>query len=183
MAKVFYVTPFKEGDIGGGINESIALLPRDAWVCIRDADTLFLTGNAQRQIQAIVDANPEFELIGCKTNRLRSRYVTHDRDRLFECGDISTHVEVATQLETEHWAKVSPLPFMEVVAGMFMLMRVELWHKFPFPEKTPFFDKLYSRYVLTQGGKLGIADGIYLFHLYRWGKEDPCNYVEHLQNN
>lgn len=180
MAKVFHITPYFKGDIGKGINESIECLPADAWVCIRDSDTLFLTPDAQRQIQEIADSNPDFDLIGCRCNRLRSHYVTYERDRLFECDSITAHVEAARQLETEHWGEVTPLPFGEVVAGMFMLMRVSTWQKYKIPEKTPYFDSMYSDIIFFNGGKLGIAQGIYLFHLYRWGSDDPCNAVDHL---
>ncbi|HCI6749373.1 TPA: hypothetical protein NPP60_005043 [Klebsiella variicola subsp. variicola] len=180
MPKVFYFTPFKEGDIGGGINESISLLPPDAWVCIRDADTLFLTGDTQRQIQAIVDSKPEFELIGCYTNRLRSPHFTYERESLFECGDITTHVETAKRLEKAHWGEISPIPWGEVVAGMFMLFPVSIWREEMIPARYGYFDTYFSEYVRMNGGRLGRADGIYLFHLYRWGKDDPCNAVDHL---
>lgn len=181
MAKVFYLTPFKEGDIGGGINESIALLPHDAWVCIRDADTLFLTSDVQRQINAIADSEPEYSVIGCRTNRLRSAVVTYDRDRLFECDSITTHIEAAKELEKSKWGIVSPLPPREVVAGMFMLFRVSLWHQFKFPNRSIYFDTEFCEVVKALGGKLGIAEGIYLFHLYRWGKADPFNDISHLR--
>lgn len=180
MAKVFYLTPYMKGDIGKGINESIALLPSDAWVCIRDADTLFLTGKVQEQIQEIVDANPDYDLIGCRTNRLASHYITYDRERLFENDSVTAHVEAARHLEETQWGKITPLPFEEVVAGMFMLMPVKTWERFKVPEKTPYFDTMLTDLVRFSGGKLGIAEGIYLFHLYRWGSPNPVKATEHL---
>lgn len=180
MAKVFYLTPYMKGDIGGGINESIALLPSDAWVCIRDADTLFLTQKVQEQIQEIVDSNPDYDLIGCRTNRLASHYVTVDRERLFHCDSVTEHVNTAKHLEETRWGEVSRLPFEEVVAGMFMLMPVKTWLQHKIPEKTPYFDSMFTDLVRFSGGKVGIAEGIYLFHLYRWGAKDPVKAIDHL---
>lgn len=180
MAKVFYLTPYMKGNIGGGINESIALLPKDAWVCIRDADTLFLTPKVQQQIQEIVDANTEYSLIGCRTNRLRSQHVTYKRDELFNCADMDKHVAAAYELESTRWGEVSELPIDEIVAGMFMLFPVSLWDEIKIPEYSIRFDIEYGVEARLKGHKLGMAEGIYLFHLYRWGAENPFTHIEHL---
>lgn len=181
MTTVYYSTPYRQGDIGGGINDFISLLPGDAWVCIRDADTMFLTPNAQRQISEIASSRPKFDIIGCLTNRLRSTSQTYNRSEMFSCPDIGTHQRVAAELERDNWGVISPLPNGEVVAGMFMLFRVSLWKQIKFQRETIYFDKRFSETVLVNGGKLGVAQGIYLFHMYRWGQPDPFNYTEHLK--
>lgn len=181
MATVYHITPYMRGDIGGGINEHIRNLPDDAWVCLRDSDTLFLTSDQQKQIQSIADSEPPFDVIGCRTNRLRSDYQVIERERLFDCGDISTHIEMAKKLEAEHWGEVTPLPAPEVVAGMLMLFRVSLWRKYPIPRRSIYFDKEWCELLRVLGYKLGIAQGIYLFHLYRWGAENPYSYTAHLK--
>ncbi|MCS5452512.1 hypothetical protein ACJVQT_22880 [Enterobacter huaxiensis] len=180
MASVFYLTPWKEGDIGGGINESIALLPADAWICLRDADTLFLTPDVQKQIAELAAANPEFDLIGCRTNRLRSDYQVLERERLFDCDSITTHVETAKYMAANNWGVLTPLPAPEVVAGMFMLFRKSLWEKIKFPRHSIYFDSEFTKAVRIIGGKVALAQGIYLFHLYRWGQDNPYAYTNHL---
>ena len=37
---IAHITPFCTGNIGKGINDMISLLPDDAWICLRDQDTL-----------------------------------------------------------------------------------------------------------------------------------------------
>ena len=32
---IYYITPYLTGDIGKAINEAIAVLPEDSWVCLR----------------------------------------------------------------------------------------------------------------------------------------------------
>lgn len=181
MTKVFYSTPFCKGDIGKGINDFISLLPDDAWVCLRDSDTLFLTHRAQQQIDDIVNSDPPFDVIGCRTNRLRSDYQVHDRERLFECPDIREHLLTAKQLEADNWCHLTELPAPEVVAGMFMLFRVSLWKRIKFERKSIWFDIAFCNTVRAIGGRLAIAQGIYLFHLYRFGQSDPYSYTEHLK--
>lgn len=180
MPTIFYLTPWKDQDIGGGINESIDLLPADAWICLRDADTLFLTSDAQRQIKEIIDSNPPFDVIGCRTNRLRSSYQVLERERLFDCDSITTHIETAKYMAANNWGVLTPLPAPEVVAGMFMLFRKSLWEKVKFPNHSIRFDIEWCQFVRAFGGKLALAQGIYLFHLYRWGKDNPYDSIEHL---
>lgn len=179
MPLVFYLTPFKAGDIGGGINDSLSRLPTDSWVCIRDADTMFLTPQQQKQIADIAGANPEFDVIGCMTNRLRSPYQTHG-GQLSDEPDIRVHLQIAEELESRHWGELVELPAPEVVAGMLMLFRVSLWQKIKFQQRSIYFDKQFCAAVRAAGGKLAIARGVYLFHLYRFGKPNPCDYTAHL---
>lgn len=177
--QVFYSTPFQPGDIGSGLNDFCERVPDDAWICLRDADTLFLTPRQQLQIQAIVEDEPPFELIGCMTNRLRASYQLHG-GAMSDEPDIRVHVAIAEQREADHWAQITPCA--GPVAGMFMLFRKSLWNQVRFRSRTFYFDKLFSCDVQRQGARLGIAQGIYLFHLYRFGKPDPCNYTAHLKS-
>jgi hypothetical protein len=177
--QVFYSTPFQAGDIGAGLNDFCALVPDDAWVCLRDADTLFLTSQQQAQIQAIIDSNPPFELIGCLTNRLRAPYQLHD-GAISDESDIQVHIDIAERLQADRWGLIKPCA--GPVAGMFMLFRKSLWNQIRFRPRTIYFDKLFSCDAQRLGARLGIAQGIYLFHLYRFGKPDPCNHTAHLKS-
>lgn len=180
MPKVFYSTPWYPDDIGKGINEFVSLLPDDAWVCLRDSDTLFLTSNQQRQIQDIVDHNPPFDLIGCRTNRLRSP--KQALEGAFDVDSIGWHLELAQQREKEYYGLIDELLEPDVVAGMFMLFRKSLWDEFKIQERSISFDTLYTQTLRAAGKKIGIAQGIYLFHLYRYGSPDPFKDVHHIIN-
>jgi hypothetical protein len=178
LTEVYYSTPYLCGDIGKGINDFIELLPEDCWVVIRDADTLFMTSDQQAQIQRIVESNPPYDLIGCRTNRLRSPYQAVDG--LFEEDSIMVHLDLAKSLEKEYDTVIEDLPAPNVIAGMFMLFRKSLWKEHPFPERTIQFDMVYSNQIREAGKSLGIAQGIYLLHLYRYGANDPFKAIEHL---
>lgn len=178
MSKIFYTTPYHAGDIGKGINEFMELVPDDAWVCVRDSDTLFMTSNQQAQIESIVASDPEYDLIGCRTNRLKSPYQAIEG--AFNQDSIQFHLELAIDRENQYYGVIQELPEPEVIAGMFMLFRKTLWFEFPFPEKTIQFDMLYSENLRNNGYRLGIAEGIYLLHLYRYGSPDPFRAIEHI---
>lgn len=178
MINIHYITPYCEGDIGKGINQAISLLPDDSWVVLRDADTMFLTPKQQKQVKDIVESNPSYDLIGCRTNRLRSEhqaiYEHFNEDSLLK------HIQVAKEQEKCYYGEITELPEPEVVAGMFMLFRKSLWNKIKFQEKTIQFDMIFSDKVREQGGKLGICQGIYLLHLYRYEAENPFNEIDHI---
>jgi hypothetical protein len=175
---VFYVTPWKTGDIGGGINESLALLPSDAWVCVRDGDTMFLSADWGAQVEQIIARNGvRFDVIGAMTNRLRSRYQLHD-GAISEVGDIGYHREIARQRWRDYGASVGEVP--GPLAGMCLIFHRSVWERVPFEPYTIWFDKRFSSRVRELGGRLGVAHGLYLFHLYRWGEADPANSIEHL---
>lgn len=176
---IFYGTPWRTGDIGGGINEFVAALPRDSWVCIRDGDTLFLTSDWGTQVEQIIArSGAHFSVIGAMANRLASPYQLHG-GAISECGDITTHREIAQQRWREHGAAVREVP--GPIAGMCMLFHRRVWERVPFPEHSIFFDKIFCSRVRHEGGRLGVALGLYLFHLYRWGEADPVKSVGHLK--
>jgi len=175
---VFHSTPFKDGDIGGGLNDFIDLLPDNAWVCLRDADTLFLTPDAPRQVAQIARSDPPFDVIGCVTNRLRAPYQLHN-GKLSDNPDIRDHIQIAAQREKEHWCELKPIS--APVAGMFLLFRKNTWQRLGgFEPRCITFDVKFSQRLLAAGGKIAIATGLYLFHLYRFGEPDPTNAVSHL---
>lgn len=177
MVKIYYSTPFCQGDIGKGINDFISLLPEDSWVVLRDADTMFLTAEQQNQIQWLAE-NTEYDLIGCRTNRLRSSHQA--LEEAFDVDSIRWHQLKAEELEDAFWGLVTPLPESEVVAGMFMLFKKSLWNEIKFKERSITFDKQFSNDVRSAGYKLGIAQGIYLFHMYRYGEPDPYRAINHI---
>lgn len=176
---IHYVTAWKTGDIGGGLNAAIALLPDDAWVCVRDGDTLFLETDWGRQIEQIVECNREFALIGCMTNRLRAAYQLHG-GAISEEPNISAHIAISRQRRVAYGASVKPQP-LGPVAAMLMLFRKSEWAKHRFRERSIYFDSEFCEATRRAGGKVGVAQGLYLFHLYRWGQPDPANSIGHLK--
>lgn len=176
---VYYSTPYKAGNIGGGINEFIELLPDDAWVCIRDADTLFLHGEQQPLIERIAASRPDYDVISCMTNRLRSGMQCH-LGRVDDCPDMRTHFSIAKTRLRNHDDALVEVPHQHV-AGMFLLFRKATWIGRPFPEHTARFDGLWAQRLARDGDRFALAIGLYIWHSYRFGKPDPVNYHEHLK--
>lgn len=173
-----HVIAWKTGDIGGGLNDAIDLLPDNAMVCVRDGDTLFMAPDWGRQLERIVSDNRAYDLMGCMTNRLRAPYQLHGG--VLSCEDsVTRHQEIAAQRWHAHGTEVRELK-SGPVAAMLMLFPKAVWKRHPFVERSIYFDQKFTQDVRDNGGRVGIAQGFYLFHLYRWGQPNPCNYTEHL---
>ena len=152
---IHYVSPWLAGDVGGGLNAAISRLPGDAWVCVRDGDTLFLLPDWGSHVEQIVAAHgAEFDVIGCMTNRLKAPHQLHGGE-LSDEADIGRHIHIATQRQAEHGAAVAPVD--GIVAGMFMLFRKSTWERHPFPRKAWNFDQAFCQKVTREGGRIGVA--------------------------
>lgn len=179
MSLVYHITPYMKGNIGGGINETVRHLPEDAWVCLRDADTMFLTSTQQQLVQHIADSDPPFSVIGAVTNRIRAPWQLHNGE-ISNNVAIDYHIRIAQGRERDHAERVIECPWP--VAGFFMLFRRGTWFDLGgFPERTAYFDKEFTKAALRRGGKLGVALGLYLWHTYRLGSADPVNETAHLK--
>lgn len=175
--KIRYITPFAlDKNIGREYNQVISELPDDCYIVIRDGDTMFLTPDWGKQIEEIILANPEYDLITCMTNRIGN--VFHTVPNMFDVEEISKHINLANHMNDFWKAKVTET---NICPGMLMIFHKSLWNEIKFHECTIFFDKRFSETALRKGKKIGIAKGLYLLHLYRWGQEKPKDYIKHLQ--
>lgn len=176
MPKIFYSTPFAlDKNIGKSYNEFCELMPPDSYIVLRDGDSMFLTPDFGKIIHSIIEEHGnQYDLIGCTTNRLRSNSQLH-KGAFSNESNIIKHIEIAEDLK--QYTEIRPTT---EVAGLCMIFRKSLWERVKFRENSLAFDRQFSKDVLKIGGKIGIATGLYLFHSYRMGKEDPKNYVQHL---
>lgn len=177
---IYHFTPFLRGDIGGGINRSVEMVPEDAWVCIRDADTLFLTWRQQWQLERISQTT-DFGLIGCLTNRC---YPVHEMygGELSHEYDLLRHVEIAKQLEKDHWCEVTPVPDETekgrlngegLIWGHLMMFPKRVWKAAGGFNGHRNHDIAFSRAVSEAGYRIGVASGVYIFHAFRPGLVNP----------
>lgn len=181
--KIRYITPFstesKFGypNIGGEYNQVISELPDDCWIVLRDGDTMFLTSDWGHQIMKIIEANQNYDLITCMTNRLG----VPDQliyGAMLNGVEIQKHIEIAGVCWNDHKTDLKPA---KLAAGLCMIFHKSTWLKVGgFPEYDITFDRVFSAKVLMNGGKIGIAKGLYLFHLYRWGEKNPQQSIKHL---
>lgn len=162
--KVFYSTPYRsDKNIGKANNDFIALLPDDAWVVITDADALFLRPDFGTCIEEII-SNTSFDLIGCTTNRLGGVNQLYNKE-FSEDFNVLNHYHIANELWLNNGSKTEPTTG---VAGLCMIFKKETWKKAGgFKEKSITCDTEFNKSVVKSGGKVGLATGLYMFHMYR----------------
>jgi hypothetical protein len=175
--QVRFIQPFDIGkNIGFEYNQCISELPDDCYICLRDQDTLPLRSDWGAQIYAVIQANPDYHIIGCMTNRLRAPYQLA-AGVFSNDADISNHIKIADLLWKNYNDLVTDVPG---VAGMCMIFHKSVWKQIKFEENSIFFDKQFCDKARKLKMNIGVARGVYLFHLYRFGQKDPFNYKEHL---
>lgn len=173
--KIQYITPFATDlNIGREYNERIAELPDHCYIVLRDGDTMFLTSDWGKQIQEIITKNSHYDIIGCMTNRLAIPQQLVPG--MFDEPDIGKHLETAENLQqfrTEVFKS-------NMAAGLCLIFHKSVWQKCKFKENTVIFDRIFCIDAKLKGFNIGIAKGLYLFHLYRWNKPNPQHYKDHL---
>lgn len=179
--QIHYFTPYAtDGNIGKAYNEACSLVsdPED-WIVIRDGDTMFLTPDWGKQIEANIKAHGEqYGLIGAVTNRIRSPHQRPTHVDMFNEMDMKKHYEVALDLSRKQHLTITPTQLE--VAGFFMAFQKKTWDKVKFRENTRLFDVHFSDDTAKIGVKKGILRGLYILHSYRIWAEDPTRYVGHL---
>jgi len=181
---IFHTTPYSiTKNIGRAYNEACDLAPDDAWICIRDGDTMFLQPNWGDIIHATVrDHGEYYALVGCFMNRLADTHQLHQRT-FNESSDIKEHMRIAQERHNQYRETIHPINSTQIIAGAFMLFPKWVWEKTPFRENRADFDIWFNRDIRSAGsGMIGIIPGLYIFHLYRmWAVNDPRHEVKHLK--
>lgn len=176
-AVIYYFSPYDtQKRIGHAHNEMVQLVQDpEAWICITDPDTMFLTPDYGRILEGVVEEfGDRFQLFGCLTNRLGLKHQLHG-GQCSENPDISHHLELARSCASDN--RVVPC---YLVAGMFMLFQKKTWSLAGGFRPSIYFDKQFSAAVINAGGQLGIIQSLYIFHVYRWGKKNLGFEVGHL---
>lgn len=172
---IHYPSPFAQDlNIGAEYNTRIAELS-DGWIVLRDHDTL-LFPNSGNIIPKIIEANPEFELFTALTNRVGVHL--HCVEGMFNEDSILAHQDKAA----EHWERFGTQVMETGIApGFCMMFTKSLWGRIGgFPEHSITFDREFSYKAKKVGARIGLALGLYIFHLYRYPHIDAKNYTNHL---
>lgn len=168
-----FIQPFAfDLNIGRAYNQ--ACKPLKGWICIMDQDTLKFEGFAQR-VKEITDNADQSQVITAVTNRLRS-----DNENIIEGlyneADINVHHEIFNLLWEKHGAKLERTKMP--IAGMLMLFHKSVWDQVKFTENAINYDSLFTHHCKQAGFTTHVAKGLYVFHLYRWGRDVGC--IDHL---
>lgn len=178
--KIFYSNPFRsDKNFGKAINDFCELMPDDAWIVIQDGDMMYLTPDWGVIIErAIEEHGDKYDLFGCWTNRLNRKSKQIIGYPSYDNFDIKEHYHVAEGLAKNQGSTITDT---DLVAGMFMAFKKSTWKKVGgFLENSKAFDTFFSKAVKDSGGKIGLVDQLYVFHLYRPWAKDPSTDSKHL---
>jgi len=176
--RVFYSNPYNtKKNIGKALNEFCELVPDGSWICLQDGDICYLTPDWGVQIEDVAKKGG-YDLIGCMTNRL-ARRDQRIKDEIDDNHDVMYHYEIAERLKKENWGAVKETK--KPIAGMFMLFPKSTWERVKFAENDIAFDDTFSNAVRRGGGKLGIMQGLYVYHFYRGWSATPAKDRNHLK--
>lgn len=178
---ISFITAYNtKKDIGGEYNRLINKI-HDEWIFIRDGDCMFLTSDYGSLVSRIIkDNGDKYDVIGVTANRLNKDTTDQVVNDYFNTDSITAHIEYAKKAEKKYGTTV--IPTHKIVAGMCLLLKRSVWEEFPFKRNTPYFDKIFSEEASAKGVRFGIAKGLYVLHLYRWGQKNPEVKMRHLFN-
>lgn len=164
------ISPFRsDKNIGRANNETISKFNDDDWIVLTDGDASWMLPNWGELVEKVINNNPEFDLIGCSTNRLGGLLQLHNGTFDTQCIAYDNYDNAI-----EAWEKFGT--FVEpigIIAGLCMIFKKSTWEKAGgFVENSRMADVSFCKAVKKSGGKIGIARGLYMMHNYRiWERE------------
>ena len=177
---IYYFTPYSlEKNIGKSYNNYCNLVPNDSdWICLVDADVMFLTHNFGHQLNDIIEKYPNVGLFTCYTNRIGNSLQLYNNE-FSKNPNILYHREIAKKLQKENYFKLKPLH--QFISGHLMMFKKQTWldvNKFD-EEGMLTIDNKFSYRVKKNGKQIMLMEGVYVFHYYRM--EEGKKYKEHLK--
>lgn len=159
------------------LNECISNLPNE-WICLTDPDTLKFP-NFGNYLPQILEKAHDNDLITCITNRLNPVLEQVDND-MYNISDVGEHLKHSEKLWQIYKTELTPI---KIVAGNCMIFHKSLWTDLNgFPDDCGYyFDSTFTELSRRNGSRILAAKGLYLFHLYRWGKPLPQFCTAHLR--
>lgn len=177
---IYYFAPFdSEKNIGRSHNQHCEIVPNaEDWICITDSDVLFLLPDTKKQIEDIIQKHGNtYQVFGCLTNRIAS---PHQRiDGWFTETNIQLHKAKAQVAQATNYVDVEETDIN--IAGFLMVFQKKTWDKYRFSDNSIRFDSEFTDKVKADGGRLAIMQGVYVFHDYRLGHDNPMYYIDHLK--
>lgn len=172
-----------EKNFGKAINDELIAfddsLKPDDWIVLLDGDCMFLTPYWGKQIEDIIAANEKYyAVLGGMLSRCNVPHQLLD-SKISDNFNVLFHREIALDRHDRFYTDVKET--RGPIAAACMMFKMEwLWKVSGFEENTVHFDSIFSQDVIKAGGKLGICQGLYLFHLYRPDAVNPGHEYKHL---
>jgi len=165
---IYFFTPYSfEKRLGRAYNDYIQLVPNDDdWICLVDADVMFLTPDFGHQLQEIINLYPDTGLFTCYTNRVGTLEQCWT-NQISENSDIKYHKMLATQLQRERRLLVKPLK--KIISGHLMLFKKSTWKHIGGFRTVGILavDNYFSKAVLNLNMPILLMEGVYVLHYYR----------------
>ena len=182
MVKCHWLSPYDPAsppNIGKAINDAIEALKtgHDDWIILTDYDILWLLPDSKKHLMQVL-AETDYDVLGVMTNRIRSKEQLVN-EIFCEVDSIEWHMGRA-KAAWETWGK-DIKPAQGVIAAFCMCFSVGTWKRLGgFPEASITFDSVFSHRARRMGMKLGICEGIYIYHNYRSWSKNPYTDIAHL---
>lgn len=189
---IYYTSPYNtQKNIGVYYNYFVkSMYKDDDWVCFVDGDTIFLTEDYGDIIEQITNQNKEFKIFTCLTNRIGNpKQLVHNLDMniseenkqknnmVFDSDDIAEHRKIAKKIQEKYKSKVVDLDSIlsniytdSLLSGVMILSQKKTLKKLLFNESGMLgVDNEFHKKAKSQGLKIGLMQGVYIYHWYRGG--------------
>jgi hypothetical protein len=144
---------------------------KEDWACMMDGDVAFFRNDFGHHIREYIDKYPGFSLFSCYASRSGTDWML-PKDHQFSSQDIIVHKKLAEKYFVEQHLGITDLN--NRVTGHLMVIQKKTWLNIRDEVKRISSDRtllgvdtIISRQVLATGGKVGLMQGIYVFHYYR----------------
>jgi len=166
---IYYFTPYSTSkNIAEEYNKYIELVPNDDdWICLLDADIMFLTPDYGSQIYDTISSHKDVGIFTCYTNRVGSPWQCHE-GVINKNDSIRNHHTISRFLRKKHAYQLTNIKFP--ISGYFMAFSKKTWKEAgKFNESLGMLgvDTDFSLNVLKLGKKIALMQGLYVFHYYR----------------
>ena len=170
--KIFFTQAWDNGKkLGRYYNEFMNLLPDDAYGCLMDYDTQFLTNDFGKHLYEYIKLYPNATFT-CRTNRMHKSNTNQqltgiERDN----HDILYHREIARKRKIHLYevTKLNDHRRKELMGGMLMLISKKVWREVGgFKEEGILdVDNKFHLSLIQHDKEVLCMEGIYIYHWYR----------------
>lgn len=178
---IYYNVPYNsDKNIGKAYNTFASIVPKGAWICFMDADTIPTTPDYGTLIENIITANPKVEAFTCVTNRIGCPWqIAEGSD--WGNDDMRYHRQFGLEQKNKYNVFIEDVTDKKhVMSGHFMCIKKAVWDKIGgAPEKGMLgVDNEIHRRIKAAGIRLYLAKGLYVYHWYRGGDKTDTTHLK-----
>lgn len=165
---IHYFTPYAlDKNLGKAYNRSADLVANNEdWIVLMDGDVMFLTPDYGHIISENIERHKDISLFTCLTNRVGCKRQCYGHEISSET-DIMRHISLAQRLAKERRHEIVETDW--VISGHLLAIQKRIWNKIGGAKDGLLgVDNYISKQVLDKGLKIGIMQGLYVFHKYRF---------------